>query len=153
MSAQDRIERVIASTPNNAAAARVVSQGGEHWDAKVQGHEHWFENPPPTVAIGRTHFNNPSFVDFRGTKIGRLTIIGLSPSLTPNQEKARWVARCTCGGYTLISAKAIRRTDRPAGSSEICCPKCAYLEHAKRKYKIFGGKPIEDFAGAKNGAA
>jgi len=108
--------------PVDRVAARVVGKCDSYEFKISDGAVNSFL-PLPTRPVGRAETGQSCFVDLAGTKLGRLTVIGISAEVA-----ARWVVRCVCGTYGLRTARAIKAADPGA-----CCHQCHVLAVAKRK--------------------
>lgn len=108
--------------PVDRIAARVVG-AGVSFEFKISDGAVNSFLPLPVRPAQRTEIGQACFVDLTGTKLGRLTVIGISAEVA-----ARWVVRCVCGAYGLRTAKAIKAADPSA-----CCHQCHVLAVAKRK--------------------
>lgn len=108
--------------PVNRLAARVVGAADSYEFKMSDGAVNSFL-PLPTRPVSRAEACQPCFTDLTGTKLGRLTVVGISAEVL-----ARWVVRCTCGTYGLRTARAIK-----AAAPDACCHQCHLLALAKRK--------------------
>jgi hypothetical protein len=45
---------------------------------------------------------HPKFVDLIGRQFGKLTVVGLAPSIATPSKGARWVCSCECGGEKVV---------------------------------------------------
>ena len=74
--------------------------------------------------------------DYRGLKIGWLTVIGVlfQPTKSPNQ-KASWVCKCDCGNYTTRRAKVIEyRKEHDGIEGCALCKENEYLKNGTSRY-------------------
>ena len=110
-------ERIAASAPVNAQAARQMGKG-EVFKAKAKLHD--FYEVRPEMRPVTPEMINENFADLTGHQYGRLTVIGLAKKRGYNG--ARWVARCACGNYVTRSGKAIL-----GGNGDRCGP-CSYTQ-------------------------
>lgn len=115
------IDAILASSPVNSTAARVVS-AGTHWVPVSHRNEREWGTPPDVRAISTAMRVNPSFTDFTGKTLGRLVCIGLAAEA---QSKAKgggtkWVMRCACSNFVVRSAKALKNQ----ANNDDCCPTC-----------------------------
>jgi hypothetical protein len=78
--------------------------------------EGWQDTPIPTVPL-RTGAND---VFVGGERFGRLTVIGYGEA--SGGKGARWVARCDCGAYGLMSTAGLKK-----GKSPQQCSNCYYV--------------------------
>lgn len=108
--------------PVDRIAARVVG-AGVSFEFKISDGAINSFLPLPTRAPRQAETGQSCFVDLTGTKLGRLTVIGISAEVA-----ARWVVRCTCGTYGLRTARAIK-----AAAPDACCHQCHVFAVAKRK--------------------
>lgn len=133
----DQFEKIAASIPQNATAAKVTAKG-VHWEPEYNMAKHWHSDTlPPMRKIPPD--TAKSCADLPGKRFGRLTVIGLSDRTTKNG--ALWVVRCACGDYEHRKATAVRNPD----NSDDMCRKCYTLELVKKRYKRLGSKGIEEF--------
>lgn len=138
----DVFDRIAASSPQNATAARVTSRG-EIYDPVVQYSNHWHSDAPPKMRpIPDRSFATCS--DMLGRRQGRLTVIGLAAEYNPSKP-ARWVVRCDCGDYETRNARAIRNEL----NSEDRCQKCHHLRKVKWRYETLGPRSIDEIIGQK----
>lgn len=131
-------DRLATSSPLDATAARVTSQG-THYEPKVAyaEHKHW-DTPPPMKPLP----NNPTIRNMVGRKFGRLTVVGLGDTKRgTGSSGASWVVRCACGDYEHRKTKAI---ENPL-NSEDRCRKCHQLLINEKRLRSQGSRPIEDF--------
>jgi hypothetical protein len=140
-------DRLGASTPANATAARVTSRG-THWEPSVPlptGLQHW-KSPPPMRPFASA---SPDIVDMTGKKFGRFTVIGfLDDEAGGRNHGGRWVVRCACGGdFEAKSARAIKQmmsmTDQT--TSGFHCWYCSQWLKAKHRYEKHGSRPVSYF--------
>lgn len=119
-----RHRNVIASTPVNSTAGKVMSRG-VHWESqrKEGGADHW-KAPPPLVRMPKAR---PTFKDVTGREFGRMRVIGYLGRHKGKNSKGRWLVKCSCGDYEARSVKAITN---PNNSSDMCV-ECRHLEYIK----------------------
>jgi hypothetical protein len=133
-------DRLAASAPQNATAARVTSKG-VHYEPDVQYGTHWHaDTPPRTRPIPA--ISQYTCADLIGRKFGRLTVIGLAADYNP-KKSARWVVRCACGDYETRKATAIRNPN----NGEDRCQVCLHSVNVTKRYKRLGSRPLNDFIG------
>lgn len=123
---RDHWDAILASTPLNATAGRVTSKG-QHFEGKGLQSEISWEVPPALMKIGPTHWNNPSFIDWTGKAIGRLTVLGLAADGHREGMGGVWVCRCSCGRFVGRRAKGLKieRADT------VMCNQCSYTQHLR----------------------
>jgi hypothetical protein len=112
---RDHWDAILASAPLNATAGKVTGKG-EALKPATAFHETVWDAPPPMVRIGPAHFNNRSFADLTGLRVGRLLVIGVAA------EGNRWVCRCACGSYVGRRAGPLK-----TGKTTMC-DACNYTE-------------------------
>lgn len=143
----DIFERIAASRPVNAAAARQLGAGVSFSPSvKIQD---FFADLPPLKPD--TYYSimprRDEFVDYRNVTIGRLTVIGLI--LKDSNQKASWVCRCKCGGFCGRKSKSIRQALEGPSTFVSMCGMCSYhaslrdgwTPNLKNKPMIGAGKP------------
>jgi hypothetical protein len=135
------LDAVLASVPQDAVAARVLSQHGEHYEPVVNYASHWHsENPPP---LRSPRGLSPEARRLIGLRFGRFTVLGLADFRERGKNaQAAWAVRCACGHYETRNAKAMRNTEEPLNNM---CRNCQHVEIAKRRYADEGGRPFTDF--------
>lgn len=135
-SAADIFDRIAASTPLNATAARVTSQNGDHYEPeqKIGTQQHW--TAPPRCVKGP---DVPGFIDLTGKRFGSLTTIGF---LGGNNKRGLWLVRCDCGDYESRRTKTVKN-----GKPEDCCQKCQRWRYVQRRYNELGPAPLSTFIG------
>lgn len=121
MARNDIWDKLAASAPVNADAARALGRGGPSYEPAKKVTQNLWDAPPKMRKVklwqGET--------DLAGTKFGRLTAIGPWAD-APAARHALWVCRCSCGKYVSRSSKAIKN---PANTSDRCdlCRHTAFL--------------------------
>ena len=142
-SPKSRIEQIIASVPQNATAARVVSHG-EHYEPDIDFRGRWHSPVPPTmVAIDTLHIEARELAArVIGKRFGRLTAIGFAAPIPG--YRARWVVRCSCGEYELRSSRFFKRGQR--SSENDWCRQCEHLHTIRYQYDALGSRPVSEFA-------
>jgi len=104
---------LATAAPINADAAKARDGGGVHYEpTKRPGGDHWTA-PPPTR---RVPWN---CADLTGTKIGRLTVVGLLDSRS-HDKGARWLVRCSCGDYEARRSKALKNPNNAGDRCDLC---------------------------------
>jgi hypothetical protein len=122
-------DRIAASAPLNATAARVTSKGEHYESLKRITQLHW-DAPPKMREVTATDLEQTSFTDLRGRQFGRLTVLGiLAREKTGSTKPNVWVVKCVCGDYESRTGKAIRN---PANSDD-CCQKCRQVAYLRRR--------------------
>lgn len=120
--------RLFACAPLDATAATVTSGARHRYEPQIKappGFEHWAE-PPPVIPPHR-YPKVGTFVDLRGRRLGRMTVVGFLGKIN-NAGKARWLLKCSCGDYEARSQKAILSSTEP----DLCCLHCVHLRKLKR---------------------
>lgn len=79
------------------------------------------------------HKNIPSIIDYQvgfcGVSFGRLTVIGFH---CVAKRGGRWVARCSCGNYLIVTGKRIVDSQKNKEIADRCmCDECDYLNYIK----------------------
>lgn len=147
-------DALAASTPHNSTAARVVSQGGTHYEPTLGEQPHTFRSDiRPPVKAAPPHDSIPHVVwkELKGARIGRLVVLGIAdlPKTSKRTGKrARWVVRCDCGWYENRSAQALRAAkngERGTSDQGRMCRVCARQETLKRQYAEQGARPLGAF--------
>lgn len=134
---KDVFDRIAASSPQNATAARVTGRG-EHYDPNVDFTTHWHADAPPRIRT-LTELELRTCGDIPGRKFGRMTVIGLTAEVKKNSN-ASWIVRCVCGDYEQRKAKAIRN---PLNNNDMC-QKCRHFELVKARLKTLGSRSIDE---------
>lgn len=106
--------KLLASAPVNKQAAMSSSKGFAYTPSKVIVVQEW-DAPPRMKEPVRNQ------LDLRGTRTGRLVVIGLLADLVVNKNtRATWVCRCDCGRYTSRKAKSINNPRNEGDRCELC---------------------------------
>ena len=110
------MDDIHAKVPVDRVAVRVVGPG-EHFDPnkKIQTNDRSTPIPTRPVPFG--------VEDLTGTRMGRLTVLGLARDF-----KKHWVVRCDCGTYTTRRRKSILNP----GNGADRCEHCRHLAFLKR---------------------
>ena len=115
-----------ARAPVDRVAARVVYGKGTHFnpDKTVQtGDSALPIDVRPLTSLDR---RNPNFTDLTGFSFGRFRVLGLA-----DETHGRWVVRCSCGRYSLRTAKAIKNQ----ANANDACEHCRHLMYLQRSYE------------------
>ena len=123
----DRVRLLENPMPVDRVAARVVHGKAEHWTPAICMSQPYFDTQPETRKVTAKNLLNPNFVDLTGRKIGLMRVCGLASDAAQNGKGTRWVVRCQCATYVIVSGAAIKRASDPNAA----CPRCA----AKRKIR------------------
>jgi hypothetical protein len=114
--------------PIDKIAARVVSKVSHAQSEFYCGDKIYSMSPLPMRQF-------PGFKehDLTGKKSGRFTVIGCAlfvPKnyLTSRANSVRWVCRCTCGRYGMLTTKAIKKNH-----PENMCDPCNKVYNLRRK--------------------
>lgn len=114
--------------PINRVAARVLHGKSEHWTPMGCRSQPYFDTPPLTRRPCREALRNPLFKDYTGVQVGFMRVIGQLAEGAPKAKKGtRWVLRCECACYVIMSGAAIARNADLISA----CPRCV----AKRKLR------------------
>jgi hypothetical protein len=119
-------ERIAASAPINATAARQLSPG-EAYTPAVTIRDYWQDMPPLKTAaqLNQSARRNPMWRDFTGMTFGRLTVLGVM--VKDGNGPASWVCRCKCGGFCSRTSKSLKVAERGGNSFVDRCGMCDYL--------------------------
>lgn len=113
--------------PGDKVAGRVAARG-EHfeWSPTHPGKIH-SSNPLAVREPTAQELGQPSFVDLKGIKIGRLTVLGLAAEIV-SSNGTNWIVRCVCGAFETRKAKFIKAcaAGNNPGDHEPMCDCCAY---------------------------
>jgi hypothetical protein len=113
--------------PVNKIAAFVVSKSEEKGVKLNIGDQLFSSTPLPTTAFtGRPEH------DLTGRKCGRFTVMGCAVYRAPGRvNTVRWVVKCTCGNYQIMTSKAVKRNkDNP----EMACLACQQTRHLRFRH-------------------
>ncbi len=147
-SPKSRLQRILASVPVNATAARVIGSSGAEIPFVAEasrGDTRHFLVPPPIVPTEelRTRQARETAQKLIGQRFGRFTVLGYAADQPENNKrKARWVVRCDCGSYEYRTAKAI---SNPANNVVDRCLVCRDDAYHGRKYEQLGPRDFEEF--------
>lgn len=101
--------------PVDKVAAIVVSKSSVESSEFRVGHKITSMAPLPT-----TQFIGPRHHDLTGRKVGRFTVVGCAvwrpKNWKTNTNNTRWVVRCSCGRYEMLTTKAVKK----AHESNMC---------------------------------
>lgn len=126
-----RTKEIVKRRPIDRASAMVTSKGVTYTPSFKEGTPTDFETCPEMMPWSKTR-NIPHADQLTGMVRGRLTVVGKSVI------KKFWVCRCSCGKFTLRSAKAIKnpRNDKDG------CRECCQINYLQRQQKwISMGSP------------
>ncbi|HEJ6002023.1 TPA: hypothetical protein SL812_003317 [Pseudomonas aeruginosa] len=115
--------RVGHEAPVNGTAARVIKKG-EHFDSRKKYGAVCVDLPLAMRAPTEGEMTTSGFIDLRGVKFGRFTVLGMSA-----KKAARWVVRCECGNWSLRTSRSIKNPN----NAEDCCEECRHLLFLKRE--------------------
>jgi len=137
---KDVFDRIAASSPQNATAARVTGRG-EHYDPviKFNTQEHW-DAPPKMKRFAAADHGHGTLPNLLGIKVGRLSVLGVYDDPTQTGRGLRWVVRCVCGDYELRSTKAMRNPS----NNEDQCRKCDHWQRTKFRLARLGSRSIDE---------
>lgn len=110
---------IHSRVPVNKTAALVVSKGFEYQPEKIICRRDQ-DCPIPTRDISK----NINIENLAGLKFGRFTVIGLARDVPK-----RWVVRCSCGTYSIRTAKAIKSE----GNYGDRCDKCKHIAYLRKR--------------------
>ncbi len=130
-------EKIAASIPQSATAARVVSRG-VHYEPTLKHDGNFVTGDLPLPMKTPT---NPEAIrvaqELVGKTFGRLTVKGLAEG---KSNPARWVVRCSCGRWEHRKAKTLR-----GDPERLACSHCDKTKEYAKMYRQQGGKSVEDF--------
>lgn len=114
-------DKLRASTPINAQAARVTGGGEQYVSRKIVTTAD-SPNPIPTIPTPVQE------LDLTGIRFGRLTVMGRACGAA-NSKGAPWAVRCSCGTWSIRRTKAVKN---PANADDRCeqCRHVAFLREA-----------------------
>lgn len=124
------MDAVAPLLPGDKVAGRVAARGEHfHWEPALGGKVH--SGDPIAVRPPNKHeLGQPSFVDLKGIKIGRLTVMGIAAEVISTNGQ-NWVVRCVCGAYETRKAKFIKGT--AAGDAQHDAePMCDWCDKTRR---------------------
>ncbi|MGQ3213796.1 MAG: hypothetical protein ACT6U0_20010 [Shinella sp.] len=111
--------------PADKVAGRVASRG-EHfeWSPTLAGKVH-SADPLTTRAPTPQELGQPQFVDLKGVRIGRLTVLGIAAEVI-SKTGTNWVVRCVCGSYETRKAKYVKacKAGNNPGNEDPTCDWC-----------------------------
>lgn len=111
--------------PSDKVAGR-VSAKGEHfeWAPNQSGKVHSADPLPVRMPMPQ-ELGQPTFVDLKGQRIGRLTVLGISAAFV-STAGTNWVVRCVCGSYETRKAKYIKAclAGKNPGDGDPMCDWC-----------------------------
>lgn len=122
----DHYDRIAASAPVNATAAKVTGRGSE-WNPAIALQD-WYPDQPPTM---RARGDGPQFVDYTGVKVGRLVVVGMMVKESTNR-KSSWVCRCTCGCFCTRTSKSLKVGLAGGNTFFPECGRCDYQHRLQR---------------------
>ncbi len=135
-------DAVAPLSPFDRVASQVTSKG-EHYDPHhALGKVHSSE-PLPMRDLTNGEKHNPEFIDFSGSKFGRLTVMGISGDVKSNKIGGMaWVVRCVCGAYEIRRTKYVKACvgGNNPGLDEPMCDWC----NATRKLQLGYGRGIPE---------
>lgn len=128
---KDHWDAILASAPLNATAGAVVGKGVHFEPAPDQPFTAFeWDVPPPLKSPELLRKREPNFVDFTGTRFGRLLVIGLAAdshdTTVDGSRGALWVCRCACGRYAGRRARSIKKA-----SPDARCDHCNYTKRLR----------------------
>ncbi|KKX29200.1 hypothetical protein [Rhizobium sp. LC145] len=113
--------------PGDKVAGRVAARG-EHFEWSPPNKDKIHTNDP--IAVRRPtvqELGQSTFLDLKGTKFGRFTVLGIAADIVTTNG-ANWVVRCVCGAYETRKAKTIKAwlSGDWKGDHEPMCDCCGY---------------------------
>lgn len=104
--------------------ASMVAGKGEHFEWEPENRDKIHSRDPIATRLPEAkERNQPGFLDLKGIKIGRFTVIGIAADLkTCNGQN--WVLRCVCGSYETRKAKYIKSCAAGDQNHEPMCDWC-----------------------------
>lgn len=133
-------DKIAASAPINATAATVAGARGQGFTPSVTLQDYWPDQKPmQTKSYYREAMQNPdgNFIDFRGQKFGRLTVLGVLADMG-GTGTATWQCRCACGGYCSRRAKSLKILARGGNSIPDRCGSCGYTQKIAMRFALKG---------------
>lgn len=119
--------RIDPHLPINKTAAFVVSDSPEKGVDVNYGDQVVSLTPLPT-----TQFTGLKEHDLTGNKCGRFTVIGCAVHRAPGRNNTiRWVVRCSCGRYQIMTSKSVKRHK---DNQEMACVHCQQTRHLKFRH-------------------
>jgi len=122
-------DRIYNSTPVDCTARKVTGEQPNdeiYYDINY-GDTYMSLQRPPTLPYYGFRSN-----DLTGTKIGKLTVIGVFIKQNP-KKKLKWLVQCLCGYYTTMNSNVIKRNVKHKISQQ--CFKC-HREDPTNKFFI-----------------
>ena len=115
--------------PVDKIAALVVSKSSEPTQTFTRNHK-----ITSMVPLPMQQFWGPRKDDLTGLKCGRFTVIGCSLYRAPGKvNTVRWVVRCSCGRYQLLTSKAVKKNH-----PDTMCVECIRFKRKKDEYYRLG---------------
>lgn len=112
------MKEIDPHNPIDSTAKRVVSKVGHQQVSFIPADHIYSMVPLPT-----RQFNGPKKDDLTGYKSGRYTVVGCALFMPKNFARStnntRWVVKCTCGRYAMLTTKAVKKN-----SPETMCNEC-----------------------------
>jgi hypothetical protein len=112
--------------------ASMVTSRGEHFEWAPPQNVIHSETPIRLRPATPREVLDPGYVDLTGTKVGRLSVMGIAAF--SGQEKRRWVVRCQCGDYEIRRAKFIKACLRGDQRDKATCFECGYTRKLQQGY-------------------
>jgi hypothetical protein len=114
--------------PINKVAALVVSK---HFEAQASVQKSDYVTS--MIKLPTHKFSGPPNEDLTGVSFGRIKVIGFSLWKPSRKDaKGRWVVKCMCGRFFVLTSKAINR------KSVSTCMECHHTNYLNRLSKIEG---------------
>jgi hypothetical protein len=107
--------------PVNKLAKFVVSKNREH------GSRFYCKDVICSMApLPFKGHNGPAEHDLTGRRVGRFVVLGVALFLAGKKRERRWVVKCVCGRYQMLSAKAIKKKH-----DFMACVECNKTNHLR----------------------
>jgi len=105
--------------PINKTAGLVTSEGFEF--KPIKQFENCYKDIPKILDYD---------IGFCGVTFGRFTVIGFHLAA---KRGGRWVVRCSCGNYSIVTGKRIIDSTKNKELADRCmCDECDYLNYIKK---------------------
>lgn len=109
--------------PVNRTAGLITSKG-EHYTPKFEITHKRMHAPPLLAQLP----SDPTFKNYTGLKIGRLTVYGYVGS---GKNGSRWAVRCVCGVYEIRRGGFVGNPDNAPDAE---CAECHHVGRLRRSY-------------------
>lgn len=121
----------------NRQAALMRAKGVKLEEVEPSSHVYHSMTCPPLRGkawLNKVRGLTPSFIDYTGARMGRLTVVGISTAARKNNAGVCWAVRCDCGAYEHRHARSLRKWSSGITNMEawVCC-KCRPLEQRRNR--------------------